>query len=69
MALAHEIAGKSPEAVRAGKKLLNEAVLGSVEEGLALEAKLQAGLIGKPNQIEAVQANMEKRAPAFKDPA
>ena len=69
MALAREIAGKSPEAVRAGKKLLNEAVLSSLDEGLRREAQLQASLIGKPNQIEAVQANLEKRAPKFRDPA
>jgi enoyl-CoA hydratase/carnithine racemase len=67
--LAHEIASKSPEAVRAGKRLLNESGLGSVAEGLQLEEALQLGLIGKPNQIEAVQANMQKRAPRFNDPA
>ena len=33
-----------------------------------LEEKLQAGLIGKSNQIEAVRANMEKRDPDFQDP-
>lgn len=69
LALAREIAGKSPDAIRAGKKLLNEAWQGSVEEGLRLEASLQVSLIGRPNQIEAVQANMEKRPPAFRDPS
>lgn len=67
-ALAREIAGKSPDAVRAGKRLLNEAVRRSFEEGLKLEEALQVGLIGKPNQIEAVQANLQKRAPSFRDP-
>ncbi|HVN87077.1 MAG TPA: crotonase/enoyl-CoA hydratase family protein [Candidatus Binatia bacterium] len=68
MKLAHEIAGKSPNAVRAAKRLLNEAGLVSVAEGMQLEESLQLGLIGRPNQIEAVQANMQKRAPKFTDP-
>lgn len=66
--LAREIATRSPDAVRAAKKLLNEATLGSVADGLRLEAELQASLIGKPNQLEAVKANMERRAPSFRDP-
>jgi enoyl-CoA hydratase/carnithine racemase len=68
MALAREIAGKSPDAVRAAKKLLNTALLGSVADGLRLEAELQATLIGKPNQLEAVRANLERREPRFRDP-
>jgi len=67
--MAREIAQKSPNAIRSGKRLLNETRSGTIEEGLALEARLQAGLIGKPNQVEAVKANMEKRAPKFEDPA
>ncbi len=66
--LAREIARRSPDAIRAGKKLLDESGIGSVAEGLRLEAKLQAGLIGGPNQKEAVQANLEKRDPRFRDP-
>jgi enoyl-CoA hydratase/carnithine racemase len=64
--LAREIASKSPDAIRAAKKLLNASGLVSLEEGLQLEAKLQGQLIGSPNQIEAVRANLEKRAPDFK---
>ena len=52
--------------MRAAKKLLNASGLVSLEEGLQLEAKLQGQLIGSPNQIEAVRANLEKRAPDFK---
>ncbi len=66
--LALEIAAKSPDAIRADKRLLNASSLVSLEEGLQLEAKLQAGLIGKPNQVESVKANLEKRAPDFSDP-
>ena len=68
LALAREIAERSPDAVRAAKKLLNAATLGGVAEGLRLEAELQGSLIGGANQIEAVKANMERRAPSFRDP-
>jgi enoyl-CoA hydratase/carnithine racemase len=65
---AMEIASKSPDAIRADKQLLNAASLVSLEEGLQLEARLQASLIGKPNQVEAAKANLEKRAPSFENP-
>jgi enoyl-CoA hydratase/carnithine racemase len=68
LALAREIAGRSPDAVRAAKKLLNAALLGSVADGLRLEAELQGTLVGRPNQLEAVKANLEKREPRFRDP-
>ena len=66
--MAREIASKSPDAIRAGKKLFEESWLGTRGEGFALEESLQRGLVGSPNQLEAVQANMEKRAPRFRDP-
>jgi enoyl-CoA hydratase/carnithine racemase len=68
LALAREIAGKSPDAIRAGKRLLNTTVATSRDEGFRLEEALQRGLIGSANQLEAVQANLEKRAPRFIDP-
>ena len=63
---AREIAGKSPDAIRAIKRLLNNL---SVDPGLALlaESVEQMKLIGSPNQKEAVHANIEKRAPNFSD--
>jgi enoyl-CoA hydratase/carnithine racemase len=67
MKLAREIAGKSPDAIRAGKKLLNASRRLSLEQGLRLEADLQRSVIGQPNQIEAVFANLEKRTPKFID--
>jgi enoyl-CoA hydratase/carnithine racemase len=67
-ALAREIARHSPDAVRGAKRLLSDAMLTSVEDGLALEEEIQRSLIGSPNQIEAVRANMEKRPPRFRDP-
>jgi enoyl-CoA hydratase/carnithine racemase len=66
--LAREIAGRSPDAIRAGKRLLNESDRMGLEEGLQLEAQLQATLIGRRNQIEAVKANLESRPPKFRDP-
>ena len=65
MELAEEIAGKSPDAVRAGKTLYEQAWHADARTGLELEASLQAGLIGSTNQIEAVKANFEKRPPSF----
>ena len=65
MELAEEIAGKNPDAVRAGKALYEQAWHADARTGLELEATLQAQLIGTANQIEAVKANFEKRAPAF----
>jgi enoyl-CoA hydratase/carnithine racemase len=61
-----EIAGKSPDAIRAAKRMLNNL---SVDPGPALMAESveQQKLIGSPNQLEAVRANMEKRAPRFTD--
>jgi enoyl-CoA hydratase/carnithine racemase len=68
LALAREIAEKSPDAVRAAKQLWARAVVGSTEDGLRLEEELQRGLFGRPNQLEAVRANLEKRTPRFSDP-
>ena len=68
-ALAREIAERSPDAVRAAKKLLNAALLGSVADGLRLETELQVAIAGGENQREAVRAHMEKRPPRFRDPA
>jgi enoyl-CoA hydratase/carnithine racemase len=69
LALAREIATKSPDAIRATKRLLDASGVVSVEEGLRLEEKLQASLVGRPNQVEAVRANLEKREPRFRDPS
>lgn len=67
-ALARVIASRSPDAVRAAKRLLNDSALVSVREGLANEFQASAGLMGKPNQIEAVVARLQKREPSFADP-
>jgi enoyl-CoA hydratase/carnithine racemase len=68
MALAGEIAARSPQAIRAGKKLLDSVGDVGVAEALQLEEKLQRSLMGTPNQTESVKANLEKRPPRFSDP-
>lgn len=65
--MAQTCAGKSPDAIRGIKSLVNKAWLMTEEEALALEAELQSGVIGGKNQLEAVAANLEKRQPGFKD--
>ncbi len=67
-ALARGIAGRSPDAIRAAKRLLNRAVTATLEEGLRLEETLQRSVLGSPNQLEAARANLERRAPKFADP-
>ncbi|NIV17289.1 MAG: crotonase/enoyl-CoA hydratase family protein [Woeseiaceae bacterium] len=64
---AGEIAARSPEAVRAIKQLFDSAWRMKDADALQLEARLQAGIIGSPNQLEAVMAKTERRAPEFKD--
>jgi enoyl-CoA hydratase/carnithine racemase len=66
-ATAKEIATRSPDAVRAVKRLLNQASDDDAAEILLAESKEQAALIGSPNQIEAVRAGVEERAGRFVD--
>lgn len=68
-ALAAEIAQKNPEAVRAAKQLFNRHRDMDEAAVLMAESELQAGLIGRPNQIETVAAQMQRRSPQFADPA
>ena len=65
LAFAREVAAKSPHAVRAGKRLLNLAADGSPPEILQEESREQVALIGSPNQLEAIMANLQKRPPQF----
>lgn len=65
--IAARIAGRSPSAIRASKTLLNTLDDGSAGEILAAESRLQDSVMGGPNQVEAVMANLEKRAPVFRD--
>jgi len=66
--LAEQIAGRSPQAVRAIKTLLNRSLDAPVERALRHEAELQLTLLGSPDQKEAVIANLHKREPCFRFP-
>jgi len=66
-ALAGEIATKSPDAIRRGKRLLEQTWNGPPAESLALEEKLQRELLGSPNQIKAVQAGMSGETADYDD--
>ena len=69
LALAAEIATKSPDAIRRAKRLLDEAWRAPAADGLALEAELQQELMGSPNQLEAVKATLTGEAAEFADPS
>jgi enoyl-CoA hydratase/carnithine racemase len=66
--LAAEIATRSPDALRAAKRLYDQAWTGSPKETLSLEAFMQRGLIASQNQIAAVTAGLTKQPPEFVDP-
>lgn len=65
LATAREIAQKSPDAIRAAKRLMHVASHGDAAATLQAESAEQQMLIGGQNQREAVAANLEKRAPRF----
>jgi enoyl-CoA hydratase/carnithine racemase len=67
MALAHDIAAKSPHAIRGAKRLCNMAHDADPRTMLLAETREQMAVIGKPNMMEAVAANMGKRAAVFAD--
>jgi enoyl-CoA hydratase/carnithine racemase len=66
-ALARMIAGRSPHAVRGAKRLLNMAHDADPKAMLEAETEEQMKVIGQPNMMEAVAANMAKRPPVFTD--
>ena len=65
MTLAKEIAGRSPEAVRGAKKLINLLANNGAAEQFAAERATIGQLIGTANQAEAVMSHFEKRPPNF----
>lgn len=65
--LAQAIAGRSPDAVRAAKKLIDETATAAPEAALLAESAAQQKLIGTHNQTEAVMAGIARRAPNFRD--
>jgi len=68
-ALAKEIAGKSPDAIRRAKTLYDEVYVGGMSpaDALILETELQREIIRKPNQMAAIQAGFSGEPAAFAD--
>lgn len=65
MALAKDIAAKSPTAIRASKRLLNRVPDSDQHDILRMETEEQVLLMGSANQREAFLAHTEKRDPIF----
>lgn len=67
MALAHEIAGRSPGAVRGSKALFNNLFAERAAEQFAMERRVIGEQIGSANQVEAIMSNLERRPAVFTD--
>ena len=69
LALAREIAGASPRAIAAAKRLFNQAFdeAATAADLLLAEAQAQTALIGGADNREAVAAALVRRAPVFDD--
>ena len=65
LAMAREIAGRSPDAVRGAKELFNRITNAGAAEQFAEERRVIGSLIGRPNQVETVMANFENRAAVY----
>lgn len=65
MEMARVIAGRNPDAIRAGKKLLNDALFSSTYDGLVAESNCSRELLGTPNQVEAIMSTFERREANF----
>lgn len=66
LALASEIAGKSPSAIRAAKRLIAVAETSHDRAHILMEeSREQRVLIATPEQMETVMAQMQKRAPKY----
>jgi len=65
--VATEIAGRNPDAIRANKRIFNDANYVDAKAGLLAESVEQDQIIGSPNQIEAIMSTMEKRPGNYSD--
>lgn len=65
--IAREIANRNPESVRGAKRLFDMMDDEATDAILLAESREQAGVIRRPNQVEAVMAGMQKRAANFTD--
>jgi len=68
MAIAGEIAARSPSAIREAKRLFNRYLDLSPEEVLLEESLAQQRLLGSRNQLEAVRSQVEGRPANYIDP-
>ena len=66
-AIATEIANRNPEAIRGAKRLFDVMENEATDAILLAESREQDAVMRKPNQVEAVMAGMQKRAPNFTD--
>jgi enoyl-CoA hydratase/carnithine racemase len=64
-ALAVELVGRNPHALRVMKDLVRTSRTLTLEEGLRRELDATAAVFGTANQREAVRANLEGRPPEF----
>ena len=64
--LAEEIAGRAPIAVRAGKRMVNQAFERPLTEALHAERQELYDLFATEDQKEGMRAFVEKRKPAWK---
>jgi enoyl-CoA hydratase/carnithine racemase len=67
LALAREIACKSPDAIGAAKTLLNRSLHAPLSDQFLAERQAIRPLIGSKNQVEAMMAYFEERTPEFDD--
>src|SRR4051794_7945607 len=65
--LAAEVASRNPDAIRVMKRLVDLSWGSTLADGLRAEQELTEGMIGSPNQLEAVMANLEQRPGKFDD--
>ena len=65
LAMAHTIAARNPDAIRAAKALFNETAMAGARAGLVAESNLSRQLMGTPNQLEAVMSTLEGRPPVY----
>ncbi|MEL6453006.1 MAG: crotonase/enoyl-CoA hydratase family protein [Pseudomonadota bacterium] len=66
MSLAETLTQKSPSALRAAKALIHYAETHAPADVLLEESRAQAGLMGTPDQMEVVAAQIQNRPPKFK---
>lgn len=64
--LAEEIASRAPMAIRAAKKMINQAYEETLSEGLAEEKQTFYDLFASEDQKEGMKAFIEKRKPEWK---